>query len=197
MTAPPRLMLVSDRRRARPGALAVAVAAGVPFLQLREKDLDAQALRACITQLSVQTEAADCLLSVNGRDELAREFGIGLHLPAGRPAVPRAGIGLLGRSAHDADEVRHGLDAGADYLLLGTVFESESKPGREPLGLEGLARLATLAAPTPVFAIGGITAGRIASVLAAGAHGVAVCGAILAAADPRSATRRILEELPR
>ncbi len=102
---------------------------------------------------------------------------------------------LLGRSAHDEAEVQRAVAEGVDYLIVGTVFPSASKPGRPPLGLEGLTRLAALASPLPVFAIGGITPARVASVIKAGAHGVAVCSAVLDVADPVAATQNFLSEL--
>lgn len=126
---------------------------------------------------------------------MARHEGMGLHLPAAHATVPREDIPLLGRSAHDEEEVQRAAAEGVDYLIVGTVFPSASKPGREPLGLDGLARLTALASPLPVFAIGGITPARVASVLATGAHGVAVCGAILDVADPAAAIQHFLAEL--
>ncbi|MCC5888384.1 MAG: thiamine phosphate synthase [Gammaproteobacteria bacterium] len=137
-----------------------------------------------------------CLIAINGRPAMARREGIGLHLPAAHGSVARDGIALLGRSAHDEEEVQRAVAEGVDYLIVGTIFPSASKPGRAPLGLDGLARLTALAAPLPVFAIGGITPTRVASVLEAGAHGVAVCSAVLDVPDAAVATQNFLAELP-
>lgn len=216
----PRLLLVTDRHRERPNALEAAVAAGATFVQLRDKDLDDDALVLRLESVrgalgSALQRSADPLatrefadrsrpspsghaahwICINGRGDLARRQGVGLHLPAAHGGAARDGIGLLGRSAHDEDEVAQAVADGVDYLIVGTVFPTASKPGREPLGLDGLARLTALAAPLPVYAIGGVTAARVASVLTTGAYGVAVCAAVLGMADAAAATRRFLTEL--
>lgn len=206
----PRLLLIADQHRERPGALEIAVAAGAAFVQIRDKDLDDAAVEQRLRIIrdapkapgpsaehsSASPSATRHLISINGRPALARNHGVGLHLPAAHEVVTREDIPLLGRSAHDEEEVHRALTEGVDYLIVGTVFPSASKPGRAPLGLNGLARLSALASPWPVFAIGGITAQRVSSVLATGAHGVAVCGAILDADDPAAATAHFLAELP-
>lgn len=216
----PRLLLVTDQHRERPGALEAAVAAGAKFVQIRDKDLDDDAVLmrlASIREASALacSHSADQLLAseladrgrsglqgpaaplvcINGRPRLAKAEGVGLHLPAVHATVSRDGISPLGRSAHDEDEVARAVAEGVDYLIVGTVFETASKPGRRPLGLEGLARLTALAAPLPVYAIGGMTPARVAAVLDTGAHGVAVCSAVLAATDVAAATQSFLSRL--
>lgn len=199
----PRLMLVTDRRRARAGALRASLHAGAPFVQFRDKDLDeADIVTAmyCISNYPTASQARPAagdepLLCVNGRPALARRLGVGLHLPADHAPVDPSGIRLLGRSVHDAAEVDRAKREGVDYVILGTLFASASKPGRTPLGLAAFARLVRQAEPIPVFAIGGITTDRVADVMASGAHGVAVTGAILQAADPAAATQAFMEVL--
>jgi thiamine biosynthesis protein ThiS len=83
-----------------------------------------------------------------------------------------------------------------DYLLAGHVFATVSKPGRPPLGLDGLGAIVA-ASPAPVLAIGGITGERVAAVIAAGAAGIAVIGAISEAADPGRAASELRDELDR
>ncbi|TVS13332.1 MAG: thiamine phosphate synthase [Gammaproteobacteria bacterium] len=196
----PRLLLVSDRQRERRGALRTSIRAGAPFVQIREKDLGSAAITerlaalACTRQGDARTGPLVC---VNGQPELARRLGIGLHLPADHPPADRQGIVLLGRSVHDTDEIMRAQDERVDYLIVGTLFASASKPGRAPLGLAAFERLVRAAEPLPVFGIGGIGPDQVAAVRDAGAHGVAVCGAILEAADPSAATRLFLEELSR
>ncbi len=199
----PRLMLVTDRQRSRPGAMRASIAAGVPFIQVREKDLVDTELAAAIACIAKLTEASESngkpasgpLLCVNGRPELARRLEIGLHLPADFATLGSRDFPLLGRSAHDDDEVERARSEAVDYLIVGTLFSSASKPGRAPLGLHAFAELVRRAEPIPVFAIGGITPDRVAAVLACGGYGVAVTGAILQADDPAATTQTFLEEL--
>jgi thiamine-phosphate pyrophosphorylase len=79
---------------------------------------------------------------------------------------------------------------------VGPVFATGSKPGHPGAGVETLGHLVTALAPTPVYAIGGLTPERVAPVLGAGAHGVAVRSAILFARDPRHAARAFAAALP-
>ena len=196
----PRLLLVSDRKREREGALEAAIRAGAGFVQIREKDLGPDAVAERIAALP-GTRPGDAhaapLVCINGQPELARRLGLGLHLPADHPPVDRTSIVFTGRSVHDHDEALRALDDGIDYLIVGTLFASASKPGRMPLGLAAFERLVRLVEPLPVFGIGGISPARVVAVTGAGAHGVAVCGAILEAPDPSAATRQFLQELSR
>jgi thiamine-phosphate pyrophosphorylase len=83
---------------------------------------------------------------------------------------------LVGRSIHStAEAVTHGS---ADYLLLGTVFPSQSKPGAPTIGLDGL-RAAAGACAAPILAIGGVDPSNAGACIAAGARGIAAIGAFL------------------
>lgn len=99
---------------------------------------------------------------------------------------------LVGVSAHSLEEVRRADGDGADYVVLGPIFDTPSKRefGR-PLGLDVL-ETACRASRIPVFAIGGITAARAQDARRAGAHGVAVIGAILTRDDLIAATSELL-----
>jgi thiamine-phosphate pyrophosphorylase len=89
------------------------------------------------------------------------------------------------------------LSAGADYVTVSPVFLTASKPGYGPaLGLDGLAHIVERVAG-PVIALGGVTAANAASCRAAGAHGIAVMGEVMRAADPRAAVDAILREICR
>ncbi len=83
-----------------------------------------------------------------------------------------------------------------DYLIVGHVFPTVSKPDSAPIGLDGLAAMVA-AAPVPVLAIGGISAERISAVMNTGAYGVAVIGAIGTAADPETAAAELRREIDR
>jgi thiamine-phosphate pyrophosphorylase len=189
----PRLMLVTDRRRTRGRDLVEligrAVSGGVGMVQLREKDLPDDELRGLLDK--IRRRVPDGLpLVVNGSTRAARTMRVGLHLGAGVPFPEDATDGvredyaLFGRSAHDAAEVRAALTQRPSYLILGTIFPSASKPGHPGSGLGQLEKITRLAASVPVYAIGGISVAAIPGVIRAGAHGVAVCGAILSANRP-------------
>lgn len=192
-------MLITDRHRARfplAALAAAAVGAGVDAVQLREKDLDPSALE----QLGAEVRAAvggRAPVLINGDPVVAARLGLGVHLPeAGLPpADARAIVGpdvLIGRSVHDAAGAA--ASAGADYLIAGHVYPTRSKLGRPPLGLDGLREIVA-AADRPVLAVGGIVAPRVAEVMALGAHGIAVIGAINDAPDPAAAARALRQAL--
>jgi len=110
--------------------------------------------------------------------------------PARDPAVRPP---ILGRSCHDAAELAHATGEGCDYVTLSPVFPSPSKPGYGPaLGPDRFGALCARAG-LPVYALGGITtAAQAAACRAAGAHGVAVMGAVMRADDPAAAVKELL-----
>ena len=188
----PRLMLVTDRHRSArplPDLVAAAVAGGVDAVQLRESDLPPAELLNLANRLR-EVVAGRAALLVNGDARLAADLGLGLHLPERGLATAEARrlLGadrlLLGRSVHSPAAAA--AAAGADYLLAGHVFATAAKPDRPPLGLAGLGQIVA-ATWAPVLAIGGITPDRVAEVMATGATGVAVIGAIAEAPDPERA----------
>jgi len=195
----PRLMLVTDRFETQGRDLVdvveAAVAGGVGLVQVRERDLPEAEVEALLQRVIERLRGTPAHLVVNDHPGLARAFGIGLHLPAAAypPAPPRPA--LSGRAVHDEDEARRALVEGVSYVVVGPIFPTGSKPGHPGTGLASLARLGRIVAPAPVFAIGGLAPARVASVLAAGAHGVAVRSAILGAPDPAGAARAFVEAL--
>ncbi len=100
---------------------------------------------------------------------------------------------MLGSSIHSYEEGEKAKEKGADYLLFGHVFPSQSKPGKTPKGLEELSRLTQLY--IPVIAIGGITPENTGQVLQAGAKGIAVMSGVLEASDPLSAVKTYIHAL--
>lgn len=183
----PRLMLVTDRLRIRGRELARivvdAVAGGVGIVQIREKDLADDTLRALVGRIREKV-GPSTLLVVNGRVEVARAEGCGLHLPAAVPLPERRELSLIGRSVHDVDEARRALAEGVDYLVVGPIYPTPSKPGHPGWGVDLIRDTLDLAGAIPIFAIGGIHPCNVPEVVHAGAWGVAVSGAILSAADP-------------
>jgi thiamine-phosphate pyrophosphorylase len=186
----PRLMLVTDRRRTRGrdlvGLVVEAVRGGAGLVQVREKDLRDDELRELVGRIT-QAVGGAATVVVNGRAGVALERGAGLHLPAGapRPAGLDPRVRPFGRSVHGEAELRAAIADDPDYLVVGTVFPTAAKPDRVPAGLALVERVCRQVGPLPVFGIGGVTVSRVPPLVHAGAHGVAVCGAILAANDPR------------
>ncbi|MFN8592334.1 MAG: sulfur carrier protein ThiS [Thermomicrobiales bacterium] len=197
----PRLLFVTDARRAKPPlieVIAAAAAGGVDGVYLRDVALSPTELGSLVAEIRARGGPALTVL-VNGGPGVALVAGAGLHLrerdmgaSAARSALGEAA--LIGRAVHDTAGAR--AAAGADYLLAGHVYPSASKPGQPPLGLAGLAAIVA-AAPCPVLAIGGITPERVAAVIATGAAGIAVIGAIAEADDPRRAASNLRAALDR
>jgi thiamine-phosphate pyrophosphorylase len=178
-----------------------AFAAGVDFVQVREKDLEAGALAALVEDLvrvraatgtpstfkggrasnASQQAAAQagkrCLL-VNDRLDVARTCGAdGLHLPADSlpVAAVRKWVGkdwMVGVACHSLQEVERAAAEGANHVLVAPVFDTASKPGMQPMGLEKLAEICRRAS-IPVFALGGISLENARSCIDAGASGLA------------------------
>jgi len=115
----------------------------------------------------------------------------GVHLGARslRPQTVRKILGpekLMGRSVHSVQEGVDMVAEGVDYLFLGSIFRTDSHPECVPLGLEPLQVLSDQVG-VPVIAIGGVTSGRVSTLLEAGAKGVAVLGDIWCAPSPMEA----------
>jgi thiamine-phosphate diphosphorylase len=192
-------MLVTDRvateGRDLVDVVHQAVGGGVGLVQVREKDLDAAALRELLLRLAERLDPCRVRLLVNGHPAVARELGLGLHLPAAAPAPDRGATLLHGRSVHDQAEARRAVAEGATYVVVGPVFPTTSKPGHPGTGFGPLTQIVEFVAPMPVFAIGGLTPATVGPVLAAGAHGVAIRSAILSAPDPARAARAFARAL--
>jgi thiamine-phosphate pyrophosphorylase len=188
----PPLLLVTDRRRARrplEEIAAAAFAAGCRWLSLREKDLPAAERQDLLQRLVVLGARWNACVGVHEDIVAATGAGAGaIHLPDGAALNGvRARLGadaLLGISAHDVAGIERAAAAGVDYVTLSPIFATSSKPGYGPaLGLDRLAQIAAHVA-VPIVALGGIDAASAPDCMAAGAAGVAVMGAVMAAADP-------------
>lgn len=193
-----RLYLIADSerltRRELESAVAEAVSSGVRFVQLREKHLDDASYRALALRLRRVTREYGAQLLLNGRISLVRDVGAdGIHLPANVAfAHLQETLGesiLWGVSVHSLEELRHAEKNGADFVTLSPIFETTSKPGAPPLGLDVLARWVE-ECRIPVYALGGITPERVGLCLSAGAFGVAVVSGILDAPDVSEAVKR-------
>ena len=200
-----RLYFICD---ARPGGRALAdllpavLAAGVDVFQLRDKRLTDDELLEHGMAARRWCDEAGALFILNDRPELAAAVRAdGVHVGQGDVAVEaaRAIVGsdrLVGLSTHSAEQIA--AARGVDYIGVGPVNETPTKPGRPAVGVE-LVEHAAAHAEVPFFAIGGITAGNVAAVLAAGARRVAVVRAIAEAGNPAAAARELraaIESVP-
>jgi len=148
--------------------------------------------------LAALAERTGAQLAVNGRLDVALLVRASLHLPVDGPR-PREVRSLLPRdrwvsaAVHSLEELR--AAAGCDAMLLSPVYRPGSKPGdtRPPLGPDAFDRLVRAAAPTPCYALGGITPARVAAL--ASARGVAVQRGVLRAPDPAAAASALMAAL--
>lgn len=175
-----------------------ALEAGAPTLQIRLKsgtDADRYRLASAIAE-RCRAAGATCL--VNDRADLAVAVGAdGVHVGADDlpVAAVRRIVGpdlLVGGTAREPDTARALVAAGASYLGVGPTFATTSKTGLpDPIGLDGVAAVVD-AVDVPVIAISGISAITVDAVLATGAWGVAVIGAVARAPDPHTATHDLM-----
>jgi thiamine-phosphate pyrophosphorylase len=175
-----------------------ALEAGAPTLQIRLKsgtDGDRFRLAHAIAE-RCRAAGATCL--VNDRADLAVAVEAdGVHVGADDlpvPAVRRVvgPDGLVGGTARDPETGRRLVGEGASYLGVGPAYATASKVGLpDPIGVEGV-RAVVDAVDVPVIAIAGITVARVDEVMAAGAYGVAVIGAVIDSPDPHTATHDLM-----
>ena len=201
----PCICLVAGRSAAPAGELVArvrdAVEAGVDMVQLREKELPGGELLALAERLKAAIDGK-ALFVVNERVDVALACGAdGVHLGE-RALPPRAarrisgGALLIGRSVHSLESAMAADAEGADYLIAGTMFETNSKPGKTPEGPDLLRRIAGVTYK-PVLGIGGVTPSNAPKLIEAGAAGVAVMSGVLAAADPAKAVEALRAALRR
>ena len=198
----PSLYVVLDRAAARGRSLddllAAVIDGGCRMVQLRDKDTPAAGLLPVAERLLARARRAGVTFVINDRADLALAVGAdGVHLGQddlpGRRARPllRPGM-ILGISTHDVAQAHAARDAGADYVAVGSMFATTTKPDFQLVGPE-LIRKLRADIRVPLVGIGGITHGNVAEVIRAGADGVAVISAVCGAPDPAAATRRFLE----
>jgi thiamine-phosphate pyrophosphorylase len=198
-----RLYLVCD---ATPGGrpleevLAPALRGGVDVFQLRCKDATDEEILAAAEVAREWCEVAGALFILNDRPDLVAAAGAdGVHVgqddtpvaEARRMAGPDA---LVGLSTHAPAQVDDAATAQADYIGVGPVHTTPTKPGRPAVGLE-LVTYAARKAAMPWFAIGGVDEDNINAVMTAGANRVAVVRAIAESPDPEGVARRLAHAL--
>ena len=200
-----RLLVVTDRHQTngRPlvPLLQEVFTAGVPIVQLRERDLSSRELVRLAREVQAVTASHRSQLLINDRIDVALALeGVGVHLRSNSLPVSAARqlLGaqhLVGVSVHTIEEAIQVESQGADYIILGPIYATPSKQMfGPPLGIHTLEKACRLVR-IPIIGIGGVTAARAQQMRRAGAFGVAVITAILGATDVESATRELLEAM--
>ena len=175
-----------------------ALTAGVLAVQLREKELPTRDLYHLAEKFLAVTRAAGAALLINDRLDVAMALSAdGVHLT--RRSLPprecRELLGperLIGVSCHSLAEVWESVDGGADFVVLGPIFQTPSKAAYGPPLTTAALREARAAVGLPILAIGGIQETHVGEVMAAGADGIAVISAVMAARDPGQAAAALL-----
>lgn len=201
-----RLYFVTDAARtpdALDGLLSQALAGGVDIIQLRDKNAPDGALRAAASVFRTAAAEHGALFFLNDRPDLAAAVGAdGVHV--GQDDMPVAEArslagedALVGLSSHGPEQLAAALatdgQARPDYISIGPVWETPTKPGRPAAGLEYVRHAAAAGSEPdmPWFAIGGIDAGNVAEVVDAGAERAVVVRAIRDAENPRLAAAEL------
>jgi len=195
------LYVVLDRTAAAGRDLEVildaTLAGGCRMIQLREKEWPSGRLLPLAERMRDRCRRAGATFIVNDRVDLALAVGAdGVHLGqddlpprAARPLL-RPGM-VLGRSTHSVGQAREAQVEGADYIAVGSMFPTRTKPNFQLVGPE-LIRAIRPETRSPLVGIGGVTRENVAEVIRAGADGVAVISAVCGAPDPAAATREFL-----
>ena len=195
------LYLVTDRNlskgRSTREIVEAAVSGGITCVQLREKHCGTRDFLNEALALRPLLKACNIPLIINDRLDIALAVEAdGVHLGqsdmpiamARKIAGDRLIIGISAESAEDALKAEH---EGADYIGISPVFATATKTDTAPpLGLEGIRKIRTLV-DIPLVGIGGINKDNAASVLVAGADGIAVVSAIVSATDPAAASKKL------
>ena len=179
------------------------IAGGADLIQVRAKDFSHSQRVELAWKVVGAARGSDALVIVNDDLDAAFEAGAaGVHLgQEDWTAIPRdqrgerlAKMQVVGLSTHSLEQALAAERHGASYIGVGPVFATDTKPGVNPVGLD-LVRQVAARVSVPCFAIGGITLGNLAEVLAAGATRVAVVSAILRAPDVTQAAAEFKERL--
>ncbi len=198
-----RCHLITDSRDGRDplAVLPAALDAGVDVIQVRLKGRGDREVLAVVEAALAACRAYGATCIVDDRLDVALAAGAdGVHLgdedlPVAAARAVAGPAFLIGATVRNPGAARAAVEAGASYLGTGPAYATASKAGLpDPIGPSGVAAVCA-AVDVPVVAIGGVTAERVADLVAAGAHGVAVVGAISDAPDPGAAARRLVASL--
>jgi thiamine-phosphate pyrophosphorylase len=175
---------------------AAAIRGGAGCIQLREKELEAAEILRRAQRLRELTSAHNVLLAINDRPDIARLAGADIvhvgqtDLSVGQARHIVGGAVLVGKSTHTPAQIEAGLAEEPDYLAVGPMFQSGTKPQEHIAGPQTLAA-ARRATTLPLVAVGGITAESAGRIRAAGADCVAACAAVIAAEDVEASARAL------
>jgi len=174
---------------------------GVDLIQLRAK----KAVKSEVERLARQMQAVlrdfEVPLIINDHADIAAQIACeGIHVGQDDDAVAKArevtrGACFVGKSTHSLDQAIAAQAEGADYIGFGPLYATGTKPDYIPIGLQDIAE-AHRRVSLPIFCIGGVNAGRLDEVLAAGARRVVVVSAFLQAVDVRGEVRAVKKRLP-
>jgi thiamine-phosphate pyrophosphorylase len=176
-----------------------AIAGGATMVQLRDPEAKTRALVEEARAIHALTRPAGVPFIVNDRIDVALAAGAdGVHVGQADMTVadvraligpkPILGLSITSEADLDVSDLR-----GVDYLGVGPVFQTSTKPdAAPPINVGGLEAIVART-KVPIVAIGGLHAGNAADAIAAGAHGIAVVSAICAALDAEAATRELVE----
>ncbi|MDP3723342.1 MAG: thiamine phosphate synthase [Candidatus Omnitrophota bacterium] len=175
---------------------AAAIRGGADVIQLRDKAASTRQVLECAQQLLTVTRAGGVPLLINDRVDVAVAAGAdGVHV--GQDDLPvwavRRLLGperIVGKSTHSLEQALAAEQEGVDYLALGPLYPTPTKPDSPAVGLSLLGRVRA-GVTKPLVAIGGIDETTVSEVLGAGAACVAVVRAVCAAADPQAAAQHL------
>ncbi|HEY5531909.1 MAG TPA: thiamine phosphate synthase [Candidatus Anoxymicrobiaceae bacterium] len=178
-----------------------ALAGGCRAVQMRDKDMTDREFAEVALRIKGFCRHAHALLFVNDRVDVAAAISSdGVHLGiddldvgSARKLMPPGSI--IGFSPEDLEQARAAVESGADYLGIGPVFGTMTKPDAgNPIGPEGLMPYVKVGI-APVIAVGGISAGNAVAAFKAGVAGVAVASAVAGASDMEKATRELMMKI--
>jgi thiamine-phosphate pyrophosphorylase len=177
-------------------AAAIAAAGSAVALHARDRSATMAVLSRAAQRLLALARPPEAAVFISARPDLAAAIGAdGIQLAAGdlapRDARRVFARGWIGRSVHSVREAEEAVAEGADFLMVGAVYQSASHPGLPPVGLDLVTRTATLG--KPVIAIGGISPSRVREARTAGAYGVAAISSLWRVDDPAAAALAMLE----
>ena len=180
-------------------AVAQALSGGVDIIQLREKKSNARRIIELGHKIRQLTSIYNALFIVNDRVDIAKIVKAdGVHLGQDDVEIDYAKeiLGsdkIIGISTHERKQAIKAVEQGADYIGVGPVFETPTKPGRKSVGLDYVKWASENVIDIPFYAIGGINQENVRDVIEFGAKNIAVVRAIINATSPKEATIKFKE----
>lgn len=188
------LYLVTDPMKDHIKVVREAIKGGIKIIQLRDKFASKSKYLKLAQKIRIITQKAGVIFIVNDKVDIAKKVdadGVHLGQKDGNPKRARKILGadkLIGVSTHNLKEAMKAQRDGADYIAVGNIFETESKPGKKGIGVEKL-RGISKKLKVPIVAIGGINSNTIQKIKDVGVDRVAVIRAIVAAENISKAVK--------